>query len=203
MPNFCSSCGTKLSDTHARFCPECGKQMYGSSGNTEASESADWQVVVGNIPDIPNPTSSSGHQSQAKKSRPVKTAIAPEQSAPANAPSLVTASITQLLANGWGGLAGLSAMDPALQSKGLIMVGMALIAGISGMIAGKSRGIASKITLIASLVLVFMQGGAVLPQLLSMIDMGSLADPSNPIIAPLAGLGTSLAAAYMSLKRGK
>lgn len=36
-PNFCSQCGTRLSDPEARFCPSCGARLHGAPGAEEVN----------------------------------------------------------------------------------------------------------------------------------------------------------------------
>jgi len=195
MPNFCPSCGHKLNDASARFCPRCGQAL---TGDTPAPASAsDWQVVVGDIPPPPVPSSPATDTSRpsarprpGKRQEPVQEEPRPEGA------SLVTPVLTQFAATAWGALPLLGSPMPEQQTQGGGMLLMAAVALIGGLVAKRSRGAASKVTMISSILLVLVQGGSLLPQLPMLLE-----GIGGGAVAQLAGLGSSLYAAFTAARK--
>ncbi len=203
MAKFCSSCGTPLPQSTVRFCPECGNPIQPASSPSSIEPAAEWQVVVGDINQAPQPSVKSDSSTKLKKRKAESPAEPQKEETKASGPNLAPMAMTQLLTNGWSGLQSLASMDPDVQSSGLTILGISIIAGLSGLVARRSRGLASKITLISSLVLVLMQGKDVFPQLIQSVDLSALLSDSGPVMAQLAGLAGSLGAAWVAARKTK
>lgn len=108
----------------------------------------------------------------------------------------MTPALTQFAATAWGALPLVGSPFPEQQAQGGGMLLMAAVALIGGLVAKRSRGAASKVTMISSILLVLMQGGSLLPQIPMLLEgMGGGA------VAGLAGLGSSLYAAFTAARK--
>lgn len=203
MAKFCSSCGKPLPQSTVRFCPECGTPTQPDATSSTSETAPEWQVVVGDIGQVPPPRAKGDTSTEPKKRKAVSLHESDKEEANPSGPNLAPMAMTQLLTNGWSGLQSLTSMDPEVQSSGLMILGLSVVAGLSGLVARRSRGLASKVTLISSLVLVLMQGKDVLPQLLQSVDLNSLFSDSGPVMAQLAGLAGSLGAAWVAARKAK
>lgn len=203
MAKFCPTCGTPLPQSTARYCPECGTPIQPVTSPSTSETAPEWQVVVGDINQVPPPPAKEESSTKAKKRKTDSPREANKEEAKPSGPNLAPMAMTQLLTNGWSGLQSLASIDPDVQSSGLTILGLSVVAGLSGLVARRSRGLASKVTLITSLVLVLMQGKDVLPQLLESVDLSSLLSDSGPVMAQLAGLAGSLGAAWVAARKAK
>lgn len=210
---FCSSCGAKQSDESAQFCQKCGAKL---SSAPPVAETDEWEVVVGDINDIPLPPPSTQNR-PPEPPRPKK--IVEEERPPVpprsrqesresepvfkSAPNLLPSSLTQAGLGAWTGLSGVNSYDETSQMTGVLVLLLSLGVGIFGSVARGKRGLWSVLTLIASAVLALFQGGAFVLLLLTAIEWGAVGMMLMPLFQLFASFAAGLVTVFLAAKRPK
>lgn len=86
---------------------------------------------------------------------------------------------------------------------GVIVLLLALVSGICGLAAGRSRGAASVIALITAIFLALIHGTALVFMLLLAVQWGGFSYFVMPAVVFLIGLVSSFATALVALKKAK
>lgn len=206
---FCPSCGAAR-QSDVRFCGACGAALSDTAGESSAPPSR----VGGGMPDVraaaaaalPSPLSPHGWHVVVGEQLPafaaatasgdtVGMARTAAQALPKSS-SLRGVVLQLLLVTGADWAAAYATRDPAALQLANVRAGIAIVTTLLGMVAGRGRGVFSKLTMLSSLALAVAQS----PSLLS-FGQRILANPAmlSPLLPNVATQGLSLLAALRTV----